>query len=62
LESTVFLEIIYLYILSPKNLNTLCKFVKIDHAEASKILVRKRSGFLQEVTLKRQQKEVFEHN
>jgi len=32
-----------------KNLNTICKFVKIDHAEAWKILDWKLSGFFQEL-------------
>jgi len=43
------LEIIYLCILSPKNLKTICNFVKIDHAEAWKSLARKLSGFFQEL-------------
>jgi len=29
--------------------NTICKFVKIDYAEAWKILYRKASGFFQEL-------------
>jgi len=49
LKLIVLLEIIYLCILSPKNLKTICKFVEIDHAEAWKILARILSGFLQEL-------------
>jgi len=45
LKLTVLLDIIYLCILSPKNLKTMRKFVKVDHAEAWKILARKPSGF-----------------
>jgi len=47
LKLTVLLEIINLCRLSPKYLNTICKFVKIDHTEGWKVLDRKRSGFLQ---------------
>jgi len=49
LEVTVLFEIIYLCILSPKNLKTICTFVKIDHAEVWKLLARKLSGFLQDL-------------
>jgi len=51
LKLTLLLEIIYRYlcILSSENLKTICKFVKIHHAEAWKILARKSPGFFQEL-------------
>jgi len=45
LKLTVLLEIIYFCILSPKNLKTIRKFVKIDDADAWWSLARKPSVF-----------------
>jgi len=39
------LELIEVFALSPKNLYIICKFVKIDHAEAWKISYQQSSGF-----------------
>jgi len=44
----VFIEMIYLFTLSPKNFNIICKFVKIDHTEARKVPYQS-SDFFQEL-------------
>jgi len=40
----VLLEMIQLFTLSPQNLCIICKFVKIDHAEAWKMSYQQSSG------------------
>jgi len=49
LKLRVSLEIICSRLSSPEDLHTICKFVKIDHAEEWKILCRKVSGCFQEL-------------
>ena len=55
LKLTAYREIIrvYLVMLLPKNLKPICKFVKIDLAEAWKILARKPSGCFEELKVTR---------
>ena len=48
LKLAVLLEIIHWCVESPENLETFCKFVKIDHDEAWKIIDPRHSSFFQE--------------
>jgi len=49
LQLTLLPEMVYLRTLSLQNNYILCKFVRLDHAEAWKLLGQKPSGFFQKL-------------